>query len=289
MPVTIEADRILLHHGKGASAEILVYGATVISWKSGSVARPKPVERLFVSSTAILDGSYPVRGGIPIIFPCFAAPTHPEHSKITQHGFARTEPWKWDSIVTDTDACVSVRLTLEPTPSILAMFDKPFHLAYVVTLAEHQLSTDLHVKNTSTDRPLEFQALFHSYIRAPSQDVLITPLQGTRFYDRTEASEEARNTPHMETRAAVDVKKFTGRVYEDPPLNYQVTWPGGRVDVKAVGLPNLVVWNPGRELADLETGGWEKFVCVEPGFVRGFANLDAGKTWIGQQVISVIE
>lgn len=116
------------------------------------------------------------------------------------------------------------------------------------------------MKNTSISSTLEFQALFHSYIRAPSKEVLIAPLQNTRFYDKTEASDEARNTPQTETRAAVDVKKFTDRIYEDPPLNYQVTWPGGRVDVKAVGLPNLVVWNPqsgaGSKLADMEAGGW---------------------------------
>lgn len=32
----------------------------------------------------------------------------------------------------------------------------------------------------------------------------------------------------------------------------------------------------------------ERFVCVEPGHVRGFATIEPGKTWIGQQVISVI-
>ena len=51
-------------------------------------------------------------------------------------------------------------LVLEPTDAIKAKYDKPFELAYVVTLAEHQISTDLHVKNTgsSASSPLEFQA-----------------------------------------------------------------------------------------------------------------------------------
>ena len=32
----------------------------------------------------------------------------------------------------------------------------------------------------------------------------------------------------------------------------------------------------------------ERFVCVEPGFVRGFEKVEPGKTWIGHQVLSVI-
>ena len=48
----------------GESVEVLLHGATVISWKS---ARGK--DNLFLSSKAHLDGSKPVRGGIPLVFP----------------------------------------------------------------------------------------------------------------------------------------------------------------------------------------------------------------------------
>ena len=128
MPVELQTGRIILQHPKvgrltsvphfkcssrfqGASAEILLYGATVISWKSGSVANPQPTERLFVSGKAALDGSKPVRGGIPVVFPCFGAPSHPEHAKLGQHGFARSEIWTFDGIVMDNDAGVSVKLS----------------------------------------------------------------------------------------------------------------------------------------------------------------------------------
>ena len=33
----------------------------------------------------------------------------------------------------------------------------------------------------------------------------------------------------------------------------------------------------------------ERYVCVEPGYVRGFVNLAAGSTWLGQQVITVFQ
>ena len=153
-------------------------------------------------------------------------------------------------------------LVLEPTDAIKAKYDKPFELAYVVTLAEHQISTDLHVKNTgsSASSPLEFQALFHTYLRAPANDVRITSLKGVSFFDKTEATEELRAQAKLETREAVDVLKFTDSVYEDAPGIYQVSWPGGGVEVKARNLKDVVVWNPqaeaGSKIGDMEAGGW---------------------------------
>lgn len=63
-----------------------------------------------MSSKAALDGSKPVRGGIPVVFPCFGAPTHPDHAKLPQHGFARSEAWTFEGVVMDNEAGVSVRL-----------------------------------------------------------------------------------------------------------------------------------------------------------------------------------
>ncbi len=129
----------------------------------------------------------------------------------------------------------------------------------MVTLAVHQLSTDLHVDNPSTTETIEFQALLHTYIRAPAEDVRVSPLQGISYFDKTEADELARATPKIETRSEVDVKQFTDSVYENGPLNYKVTWPNGGLEVKARHFKDVVVWNPqeeGRKIADMETDGW---------------------------------
>jgi glucose-6-phosphate 1-epimerase len=82
----------------------------VISWKvAEETGNLKEV--LFVSSKSFLDGTKPVRGGIPVVFPCFGPPTHPDHAKLSQHGFARNVTWKFDSIVMDNEAGVSIRLS----------------------------------------------------------------------------------------------------------------------------------------------------------------------------------
>jgi glucose-6-phosphate 1-epimerase len=49
----------------GESVEVLLYGATVTSWKSNG----GKTENLWVSEKAALDGSKAVRGGVPVVFP----------------------------------------------------------------------------------------------------------------------------------------------------------------------------------------------------------------------------
>ncbi|KAJ6610901.1 galactose mutarotase-like domain-containing protein [Mycena sp. CBHHK59/15] len=293
-----EQPQVVLQHPNGATVHILLYGATIVSWRSPSQRDPEPAERLFVSATAIRDGSKPVRGGIPVVFPCFGAPTHPEHVNLPQHGFARSSNWYWDNLIKEEGGRLSVTLTLEPTPAIVALYKRQFHLSFIITLGDFDLSTELHVKNTSssTDYPpdyLEFQALFHNYILAPSNDVLITPLQNKTYFDKTQPTEEGRAMAKTETRAAVDVRKFTDSVYEDALQNYEVTWPGSGIAIRTVNLKDVVIWNPqaeaGSKMGDMEKGGWEKFVCCEPGYVRGFEKVAPGMTWAGSQVLSVIQ
>jgi glucose-6-phosphate 1-epimerase len=48
----------------GETVEVLLFGACITSWKNTD-----GTENLWVSEKAILDGSKPVRGGIPLVFP----------------------------------------------------------------------------------------------------------------------------------------------------------------------------------------------------------------------------
>jgi len=149
---------------------------------------------------------------------------------------------------------------LEPDSGIKEIYHKSFKLAYVITLAEHQLSTDLHVINPSLTEPLEFQALLHTYISAPANDVSITPLEGKLFIDKTEPDPAKRSVLKEEKRSTVDVRAFTDAVYEDTPQNIKVSWPGGGIDLKLKEFQTLTIWNPqsdvGSKIGDMEPGGW---------------------------------
>lgn len=62
--ISDDSSKVSANLPTGESVDILLYGATVISWKSATGS-----ENLFLSSKAHLDGSKPVRGGIPLVFP----------------------------------------------------------------------------------------------------------------------------------------------------------------------------------------------------------------------------
>lgn len=176
-------------------------------------------------------------------------------------------------------------------------------MAYVVTLARHQLSTDIHVTNPSDNEPLEFQALLHNYIRGPAKNLSVHPLEGKRYTDKVDKAVKE------ETREAVDVRTFTDSVYEDTDDEIRVTWGSRGIVLNKTNFPTLTVWNPsseaGSKLADMEDGGWrvdciflsrafsdsicrERFVCVEPGYVKGFKKIAPKERWIGQQTMTVL-
>lgn len=63
IPLEMKSEEIVeLINETGDSVKIHLHGATVISW----IVQGK--ELLFLSSKALLDGSKPIRGGIPLVF-----------------------------------------------------------------------------------------------------------------------------------------------------------------------------------------------------------------------------
>ena len=155
----------------GESLEILLYGATVISWKDATGA-----EKLFLSTAAKTDGSKAVRGGIPVVFPVFGtAPDHKETAGLPQHGFARTSRWEFLGKSTSEGATAgqggdgSVKLDFGLSRNNLDESAKKawgfeFGLIYSVTLGREGLTTSMVVRNEG-EVGWEFQVLLHSYLR----------------------------------------------------------------------------------------------------------------------------
>ena len=134
MPVVESESKVSVELANGSVVEILLFGANVISWSSPNIHDNDLKERFFLSKKSALDGSKPVsrrldyshlfrltcastiyytslqvRGGIPIVFPFFGSPTREEHKVFPSHGFGRTEKWKYDGIVSETETATSVK------------------------------------------------------------------------------------------------------------------------------------------------------------------------------------
>ncbi|XP_039133220.1 putative glucose-6-phosphate 1-epimerase [Dioscorea cayenensis subsp. rotundata] len=79
--------RVILTDGGGSSAEVLLYGGQVVSWKN-----ERREELLFTSSKTSVRPQKDVRGGIPIFFPQYGS-----FKSLDLSGFARNRLWALDS------------------------------------------------------------------------------------------------------------------------------------------------------------------------------------------------
>ncbi|GFZ51797.1 hypothetical protein JCM24511_09565 [Saitozyma sp. JCM 24511] len=276
MPVTQNEKTITLKHEH-------FFGATVTSWIQGGK------ERMFLSSKSTLDASKPIRGGIPVVFPIFGPPpsSPPEYAALSQHGFARTQTWTLDKILMDREEGISVRLLAPPPPT---SFNHSYKLAYVITLAPHQLVTDLHLTNTSSSEDFIFQALLHNYLAVPDANKLqITGLdKGVDYKDKVLGGKLCTWEGGVLT-----IEGETDRVYQKvPSQEIKVDdGAGSGFKVRFRGFEDCTIWNPqekGKSMADMEDGGWDRYICIEPGFVREFKSLKPGEEFLGQQVITVL-
>ncbi|KAJ7111815.1 galactose mutarotase-like domain-containing protein [Mycena epipterygia] len=291
MPIQ-KGEKTIVIEKNGASAEIYLYGATVSSWKSGGV------ERFWMSGAAVLDGSAPIRGGIPIGFPIFATDVHPEFAELGgAHGFARINVWSLDDAVHETETEIKATFRLAPNESISKLFPHPFELVYEVTLTASSFTTVLHIINPSSAKsePWKFNTVFHTYYKVPeSLKASVSPLKGIPYVDRLDGmkrkvQESEKAFMLVETASAYDlsVKKDEFEVL----LSYG---EGAKDALKIVskGFPDAVFWNPreivGSKVPDMSMGGWDEFICWEPGVITNLATLKPGETFTGVQHMEVV-
>lgn len=294
--VTIYENRVDASLPTGESVSVYLYGATVTSWKLASGE-----EQLFVSEKAILDGSKPIRGGIPIVFPVFGPPPkNHATSSLPQHGFARNSYWEFlgksfsesvgdgprkggDSV--KLDFCLSSTMLREESHNAWP-FD--FGLLYSVTLTKDGLETSLQVHNQG-HQAFEFQALLHTYLRIKDiSKIRINNLQSATYVDKTD-----QYAVKTESSPAVAIAQETDRVYlsleQAVPVVILSEDNKTLLSVTREGLDDITIWNPwvdkAKGMSDFGDNEYRQMVCVEPGSVSKFQTLDAGDAWEGRQTI----
>ncbi|CAG7924185.1 unnamed protein product [Penicillium olsonii] len=280
----------------GQSVQVHLYGATVTSWKANGK------EQLFVSEKAHLDGSKPIRGGIPLVFPVFGPPPQNHAtSSLPQHGFARNSNWEFlgksssDAPGKDSKADLTVKLDFGLSHSMLTeefreIWPYEFGLVYSVTLTKDTLETSLQVRNEGKQN-FEFQVLMHTYLNiADISDVRVKGLESKTYLDKT-----LQGTSHVETSAALPITQETDRVYQNlyPAVPIEVASAKDNQPLFSItreALGDVVVWNPWIEkakgMADFGPDeAYKNMICVEAGSVSNWQTLEAGEAWEGGQSI----
>jgi len=263
---------VALRSTDGAIANVYLHGAHVTSWKP---ARDSD-ERLFLSERAEFRAGTAIRGGIPVIFPQFAA-----EGPLPRHGFARTSEWTLDAVsVKGGDAVAS--LSLRDSAETRALWDHAFLATLGVRVGGDQLALALVVENRG-NAPLSFTTALHSYLRV--YDVRDTTLVGLRGTKHRESGVQGALV--KETGDALHFDGEVDRVYVDVPRTITLWEPERSLEIGFDTFPDAVVWNPGptkgAALADLEPGGERRMVCVEAAVVHRPVTLAAGERWSGVQ------
>lgn len=285
----------------GESVEVLLYGATVTSWKDATGD-----EKLWLSEAAKLDGSKAVRGGIPVVFPVFGPPSsdHAPTSKLPQHGFARTSTWEFlGKSTSEGDTATgasssksdnSCKLDFGLSTSGLdektrALWPYDFGLIYSVTLNRDSLTTSLHITNAG-DKPFDFQMLLHTYFKISDiSRVEVDGLEGASYVDKVDgAKTKSENDAKIAFKGEVD-RVYTHSKGSKADIEIQVDGKK-RFDVRRDNLDDVVVWNPwinkAESIADFAPkDGYKNMVCVEAGSVKGWQTLEAGDAFEGAQTV----
>lgn len=291
MSIEETEDKVILTHPREPTTKvsILKYGATVISWEN------KGKEQLWLSEAAKLDGSKPVRGGIPLVFPIFGKQKNEEHPtyKLPQHGFARNSTWEFLGQTSENPLTVQFGLGPEnANKEIYNLWNEGknnFTLILSIELGDDHLKTNIEVENNG-DEAFDFNWLFHTYLKVPDvTDCLVTNLIDQKCYDQLLATE------YMEKSPMVCFNEEFDRIYKkiDTDKIFQVVELGKvLINVQRENLPDSVVWNPWIEksngMADFEPkNGYLNMLCIEPGHVSDFVTLKNGEKWSGSQTISL--
>ena len=268
---------VSLRAADGATADVYLHGAHVTSWRPA----PGDEERLFLSARSEFREGAAIRGGIPVIFPQFAA-----EGPLPRHGFARTATWSLDDVRRAADGSAAATLSLRDTPETRAIWDARFHATLTVRVAGSELTTSLAVENAGAS-PFSFSGALHTYLRV--HDVAraeVVGLEGARYRDAAE-----RTTLRIDDAPVLRVTGELDRVYVGAPATLLVREPGRALSVTKQGFPDVVLWNPGRrraaDLPDMEPGGEGAMLCLEAAVVQTPVALAPGARWEGSQTLDV--
>ncbi|GAB1342993.1 D-hexose-6-phosphate mutarotase [Gemmatimonas sp.] len=272
-----DAPFVDVEHTDGARARVYLDGAQVASWTpAGSTD-----DRLFVSANAFYGAGRSIRGGIPLCFPQFGV-TGP----MRQHGFSRLQRWHvLQDASTEHAACMVLHLA--DTHETRAEWPYRFHAELAVRVEGASLSVALTVSNTDS-QPFAFTAALHPYFRvANAFATTVRGLRGTRYRDAL------RDSAMFDESS--DVLVITGpldRVYADTPDTLELIEPHRALRLEKHGFPDAVVWNPGAvgtsSRADFVPGDEMHMLCVEAGAIMRPIVVEAGKSWVGEQVMTAV-
>lgn len=288
------------------TAKIYTFGAHVVSFQVDGK------EKLWMSTLSCMDGSGPIRGGIPIAFPQFA-----DEGPLKQlHGFVRESVWRVVEDEGGKDAenyltnksTSAVTMELTDNERTRAIWPHAFKLRYNVTLLQRGIRLKLSVTNTDDKDSFSFSGCLHTYFRFDNAlDVALHGFVNTLFVDKADGRKEKVQDGPIEIVVESDKSGrdagiqygFVDRIHYNSPksLEFRETKGEGKLLYKikqSESWPDTTVYNPylgdkqGPSFPDFDDDGYKFTICCEP-TISGKHEITLGplQSWEGEQEIIV--
>lgn len=250
-------------HNRHARAEICLLGAHVLAFQPHGA---EPV--LWLSRESNFAVGKPIRGGIPICWPWFAA--HPTDNSKPSHGFVRTALWSVLATRSLEDGATQIELGIESNDETLALWPHRFELRLRATVGT-ALTVELMVRHRGSpishnpgEAAFRYTGALHSYFTvSDAAGIVIHGLEDTDYLDKTEGF--ARKTQ----RGPIQISQPTDRIYLDTDAECVIDDPGlgRRIHIGKSHSHTTVVWNPwisgAIRLPDFGDDEYRGMVCVE--------------------------
>jgi len=270
-PVAVTAD-------DGARITACAHGGHLLTWQpAGPDGEPGP-DLLWLSPIARCGPGLAIRGGVPVIFPQFAA-----RGPLPKHGLARDRAWVLvpgpdDASGAESSGAAVLEATLTDDASTRALW--PHAFALTLRMAAHDGRLELTMRVTDTgEEPFAFTAALHSYLAA-EPGATVHGLDGATAQDKAAGLTEiiVPSGPLPATAARdLAVRGLADEVRLTRPDH-------GVITLWRTGFADLVMWNPGPEhgLADVPEDRAD-FVCLEPAQLTP-VTLEPGSSWAASAV-----
>ncbi|KAL0675531.1 hypothetical protein Bca4012_003512 [Brassica carinata] len=276
------SSRILLNEPRGSTAQVLLFGGQVISWKN-----ERREELLFMSSKAQYLPPKIIRGGIPVCFPQFG-----NFGGLERHGFARNRFWALDDDPSPLPAAnkqSSVDLILKSTEDDLKIWPHSFELRVRISISLGKLTVIPRVRNIDS-KPFSFMFALRNYLHVSDiSEVRVEGLETLDYLDNLKGKER-----FTEQADAITFDGEIDRVYLNTPTKIAVIDHERKrtIELRKEGMPNAVVWNPwdkkAKSIADMGDEDYMTMLCVDSGAIEPQVLLKPGEEWKGRQELSIV-
>lgn len=258
----------------GARLAFSPQGGTICQWWGADGA-----ERLYLSPTNPWAATDAIRGGVPVIFPQFAA-----RGPLPKHGVARAARWSVVGQGTDeADGCGWVTLIFSDSPDTFAVWPHRFRLELTARFDNDHLSIRLDVTNAG-EEAFAFTTALHSYLSADVTD-RVSGLAGLELIDSADGDRRLRAGD-----APIPLDAPIDRIFLNAERPITLERAASVLRIEQSGFRDAVVWKPAAadRLPALPPDGHSRFVCVEAAAVDAPLSLAPNQRWSGTQTLRAL-